>query len=149
MEQQDGERDQVVQRCKSHELRCKLLEKGENLTLALLLITAATHEAVQCQLESMEGGKHIVNTIRDSRREAQQQKGKESTKGSKLACYRYGTVGNFGRDPKSPARRKTCKKCGGADHLAQQCKTKSTKPAKPRHSGKSNNGKKKIRLCKT
>ena len=30
-------RDQVVQRCKSHALRRKLLEKGENLTLALLL----------------------------------------------------------------------------------------------------------------
>ena len=48
-------RDQVVQRCKSHALRRKLLEKGENLTLALLLATAATHEAVQSQLGSMEG----------------------------------------------------------------------------------------------
>ena len=34
-------RDQVVQRCKSHELRKKLLEKGEKLTLELLLSTAA------------------------------------------------------------------------------------------------------------
>ena len=58
----------------------------------------------------MEGGKHVVNSIHDSRREAKQQKGKESSKGSKLACYRCGTVGHFGRDSKSPVRRKTCKK---------------------------------------
>ena len=47
-------RDQVVQRCKSHALRRKLLEKGENLTLALILTTAATYEVVQSQLVSME-----------------------------------------------------------------------------------------------
>ena len=51
-------RDQVFQRCKSHALKRKLLEKGENLTLALLLTTAATYEAVQSQLASMEGGQH-------------------------------------------------------------------------------------------
>jgi len=48
-------RDQVVQRCKSHELRKKLLEKGEKLTLELLLSTAANHERGQLQLENMEG----------------------------------------------------------------------------------------------
>ena len=50
-------RDQVVQRCKSHELRKKLLEKGEKLTLELLLSMAANHERVQSQLENMEGRK--------------------------------------------------------------------------------------------
>ena len=49
-------RDQVVQQCKSHALRQKLLGKGENLTLALLLKTAATYETVQSQLASMESG---------------------------------------------------------------------------------------------
>ena len=48
-------RDQVVQQCKSHELRKKLLEKGENSTLELLLSTAANHERLQTQLENMEG----------------------------------------------------------------------------------------------
>ena len=49
--------DQVVQRCKSHEFRRKLLAKGKKLTLELLLSTAANHEHVQSQLESMENGK--------------------------------------------------------------------------------------------
>ena len=51
--------DQVVQRCKSHELRKKLQEKGEKLTLELLLSTAANHELVQSQLENMEGRKDV------------------------------------------------------------------------------------------
>ena len=45
-------RDQVVQRRTAHALKRKLLEKGENLTLALLLTTGATYEAVQSQLAS-------------------------------------------------------------------------------------------------
>ena len=68
-------RDQVVQRCKSHELRRQLLDKGEKLTLELLLSTAANHERVQSQLESMESGKNGVNAVR----EKQQDKTKEST----------------------------------------------------------------------
>ena len=102
-----------------------MLEKGEKLTWTFLLTTAATHEAVQSQLESMEGGKHTVISIRYSRRDIQERKGKESNQGSKQACYRCGPVGHFGLDPNCPARGKTCKKCGGADHFAQQCETKS------------------------
>ena len=91
-------RDQVV-RCKSHELLKKLLEKGEKLTLELLLSTAANHERVQSQLESMESGKNGVNAVR----EKQQDKTKESTSEvTKQACYRCGNVGHFGRDPECP-----------------------------------------------
>ena len=41
-----------------------MLEKGESLTLALLLTTAATHEAFQSQLASMEGGFDTGLTLR-------------------------------------------------------------------------------------
>ena len=86
-----------------------------------------------------------MNLIRDSRREAQQRKGKEPGKESKEACYRCGNVGHYGRDPNCPARGKTCKKCGGANHFAQECKTKSPKAAKPRSGGKLKDTKKKVR----
>ena len=137
-------RDQVVQPCKSHELRRKLLEKGEKLTLELLLSRAANHERVQSQLESMGNGKNGVNAVR----EKQQDKTKESTSEvTKQACYRCGNVGHFGRDPECPARGKTCHKCGGAD----QCKTtKATKPPKPRRGWKpkGNNQKRKSGMWK-
>ena len=81
-------RDQVVQRCKSHELRKKLLEKGEKLTLELLLSTAANHERVQSQLENMEGKKDL-NSVRDK----QEDKGKEP---DKRTCHRCGKVGHLG-----------------------------------------------------
>ena len=126
-------RDQVVQRCKSHELRKKLLEKGEKLTLELLLSTAANYERVQSQLESMESGKD-VNFVRDK----QQEKGKEPVK---RACYRCGKSGHFGRDSECPAKGKTCHKCGGADHFGSQCRTKTAKPPKPRR-GEKTKGKK-------
>ena len=105
-------------------------EKGEKLTLELLLSTAANHERVQSQLKSTESGKNGVNAVR----EKQQDKTKESTSEvTKQACYRCGNVGHFGRDPECPARGKTCHKCGGADHFGSQCKTtKVAKPPKPR-----------------
>ena len=47
-------RDQVVFKCKSVELRKKLLEKGEKLQLKDVLAIAATQEAVESQLRSMK-----------------------------------------------------------------------------------------------
>jgi len=98
-----------------------LLEKGEKLTLELLLFTAANYERVQSQLENMEGKKD-VNFVHDK----QEDKKMES---AKRACYRCGKVGHFGRDPE-------CHKCGGVDHFGSQCKTKTVKPPKPRREEK-------------
>ena len=41
---------------------------------------------------------------------------------------RCGKLGHFGRDPKCPARGKTCHKCGAADHFGSECKTKNKAP---------------------
>ena len=53
-------RDQVVQQCTSHELRWKLLEEVDALTLNVSHKTASSYELVQAQLESMKGVKALM-----------------------------------------------------------------------------------------
>ncbi|XP_022777877.1 uncharacterized protein LOC111319348, partial [Stylophora pistillata] len=118
-------RDQVLQRCKSHELRKKLLEKGEHLTLELLLSTAANHELVRSQLENTEGKKD-VNFVRDK----QEDKGKES---AKRACYRCGKVGNLEETLSVPPKEKLAI---SAEELTILVQTKTAKPPKPRREEK-------------
>ena len=71
----------------NHILRKKVLEKGDKLTLQLLLSTAANHERVQSQLENMEGRKDVNSVLNK-----QQDKEKES---AKRACYRCGKGGLY------------------------------------------------------
>ena len=71
--------DQVVQRSASHELRCKLLEKGDTLTLHVLLKTAESYEAMQAQLESTMSKTANVNQIRDSCERKHHCKGKKKS----------------------------------------------------------------------
>ena len=83
-----------------------MLEKGDTLNLDVLLKTAASHEAVQVQLESMKSKASNVNQIRDSRENKHHHKGKK-TLGENKTCYRCGHTGHFGRDPECPAKGKT------------------------------------------
>ena len=71
--------DQVVQGSMPHELRWKLLKKGDTLTLHVLLKTAASYEAMQAQLESMMGKTANVNQIWDSCESKHHHKGKKKS----------------------------------------------------------------------
>ena len=51
--------------------------------------------------------------------------GKQKRKKNGIQCYRCGSSGHLGRDPKCPAKGQTCRKCKGKDHFASVCKTKS------------------------
>ena len=53
--------------------------------------------------------------------------GKQNRKNNRIQCYRCGSSGHLGRDPKFPDRGQTCKKCKGKDHFASVCKTKPKK----------------------
>ena len=90
-------RDQVVQRCTSHDLKWELLEKGDTLTLEVLLKTAASFEAVQAQLESTKSKGITVNQVCDSSANKHHHKGKKTSGGpGNKACYRCGNKGHFG-----------------------------------------------------
>ena len=61
----------------SHELRQKLLEKGDTLTLDVLLKMAASYEAVQGQLDSMKSKTANVIQIQDSGESKYHHKGRK------------------------------------------------------------------------
>ena len=109
-------RDEILQKCKSNDLRRKLLEEGAGLTLARTLELAQQCEKVGAQMASLSlqstqhssSNDHPVNRIapttnsRDQRprnlRRPSVIPQKEST------CYRCGKTGHYSRDPSCPAR---------------------------------------------
>jgi hypothetical protein len=107
-------------------------------TLARTLTIAEHYEKIDTQLKAFPGqdaGKETVNRVYEQSKpkgknpgvkseDKSKARGKKPSKG-KQACYRCGTVGHFGRDPKCPAKGTTCHKCNLPDHYAKMCKTKS------------------------
>ena len=60
-------RDQIVSKCRSNELRRKLLEKGQTLALQTLQEIARNYEAVKRQTPSMSLSSVSVNRVDDRR----------------------------------------------------------------------------------
>ncbi|CAC5404852.1 unnamed protein product [Mytilus coruscus] len=124
-------RDQIIDKCLSHHLRRKLLEKGRTLTLANVRSIAKAMEDSERQAESIEG-QGQVNMI--------QSKGKQYGKNSfnsgnksfnsgnkstcTATCYSCGRESHIRTDPSCPARGKKCRKCKIVGHFDKVCKTK-------------------------
>ena len=136
----DQIRDQIISTCRSSELRRKLLEKGQALTLKELQDTARTFEAVKRQSRSMSSHFDQANVNRvvetqtsrspygrgrgASRQPKPENKKKEPQSGGG-ECYRCGRHGHFAKDQNCPAKNKTCNKCHQTGHFASVCKTDS------------------------
>ena len=113
-------RDQIISKCRSNELRRKLLEKGQTFSLQTLQEIAWNYEAVKRQTQSMSLSCVSVSRV-DSRRT--RRNGRDTTL-SGGECYRCGRRGHFSRDPLCPARGKECLKCSQVGHFTNVCKTK-------------------------
>ena len=113
-------RDQIISKCRSNELRRKVLEKGQTLTLQTLQEIARSYEAVKRQTQSMSLSSVSVNRVDDRRT----RRNSRDTTLSGGECYRCGRRGHFARDPLCPAREKECSKCSQVGHFANVCKTK-------------------------
>ncbi|KAK3717696.1 hypothetical protein QZH41_001100 [Actinostola sp. cb2023] len=132
-------RDQIVHKCKSVELRKKLLEKGEKLQLKDVLRIATTLEAVQSQLRTMKdvstGSEDTVNRVQARKSQAKGDHDDEMTDRSdrqvdrrdkrKVECYGCGRKGHYSRDAQCPAKGKTCNHCGKPGHFANKCREKN------------------------
>lgn len=135
-------RDQVIEKCRSHKLRVKLLEKGETLTLDQLRMIAKTMESVNEQAKQMENKSSMspaasgVNRVREFKGTQSKQ---AKTGNASDGCFRCGKMGHYAKDKSCPARDKTCHKCHFKGHFAERCKTdfnkKKQKRGKP-HKGR-------------
>ena len=120
-------RDAVLCKCRSDYVRRKLLEERAELTLARTLEIAEQCESVDRQMShlSVSGpSKEDANRVYET---PERPHGKQNRKKNRIQCYRCGSSGHLGRDPKCPARGQTCRKCKGKDHFASVCKTKPKK----------------------
>ncbi|XP_054757939.2 uncharacterized protein K02A2.6-like [Lytechinus pictus] len=149
-------RDQVVEKCSSHKLRTKLLERGAGLSLRELRVIASTFEATQTQSQHMMDR----STSRASAEVRAVQAGglgrarhaasdRPSSKTGK-SCYRCGKTGHFAKDDNCPARKQQCNKCGKTGHFAICCKSVADTEAQDRrkNDGKTGHFKKKSKKSK-
>ena len=120
-------RDQVIEKCRSHKIRTKLLIKGHDLTLDQLRTIATTVEMTDKQVKEMDSGTHVnVVQRRHERYDKTVQHGGKGTEpvAPRGKCYRCGRPGHFAKDKDCPARSRECNKCGYSGHFASCCKTK-------------------------
>ena len=117
-------RDQVIEKCRSHKLRTRLLEKGPDLTLDDVRTIARTLEGAEKHAREMEGA-YGQGTNTASVNRVQQRKFTPRSQGAKPGgkCFRCGREGHFGKDPSCPAKGKSCNKCGKIGHFGIVCKT--------------------------
>ena len=93
--------DQVIEKCSSHHLRRKLLEKGKDLTLVQLQTIARVLEASEQQANRMEGGgkadiAFVKQSAKYKRRPDPDSSRQASTgSGTNRKCFRCGSISQF------------------------------------------------------
>ena len=112
----------MIDKCRSHNLRKKLLEASGTLTLQ--------KEAAESQARLIENDSKGDNAhaLEDNQANYGTRKRGNS--------YRCGLEGHFARDPECKVRSVTCQKCKRTGHLTKFCRTKGedkTKKGNVRH----------------
>ncbi|XP_060806004.1 uncharacterized protein K02A2.6-like [Amyelois transitella] len=117
--------DQITEKCSLKELRKKILQTGDSITLDTIIFEANALEAVNRQLEDF--GKETNKSQEVNKVDL---KGTRSTGGnykkrrSNIECSRCGNRNHGSQDSKCPAKDKNCLKCGLKGHFRQFCRTR-------------------------
>ena len=122
-------RDQVINKCLSHELRRKLRQKGQPLTLQRLREIARAMEESEKQARSIEGGSDASNGVNSVDGKVDR---KEDLSTRNVKCFCCGNVGHKASDHQYPARGKQCRKETGQDILRQYEKQQAKLWPRPR-----------------
>ncbi|CAC5407295.1 unnamed protein product [Mytilus coruscus] len=111
-------RDQVIEKCRSHRLRTRRLEKDQGLTLDDVRTIAKTLEMAESILSKWRVQMGMVTT-----HQVVTEVSVELIKENQHNLDRT-NQGHFGKDPSFPAQGKICNKCGKSGHFGTMCKTK-------------------------
>lgn len=130
-------RDQVIDKCVSHSLRRKLLEKGRELILDQLLNISRVFEDSERQAHLIEG--KTVGTVNKLSDQKFKFKSGKPQRQALQKCYACGYEGHIKKDPKCPARDKQCRKCKNTGHFESCCQTRMN-PGKNMSSSSSGQG---------
>lgn len=112
--------DQVTEKCRSPELRKKILMLGDAVTIEKIIVEANTLEMVERQLHEFQRPAQNIGV------------NKIDIKVNKLDklqadCTRCGSKRHKADNSSCPAREKICIKCGFKGHFQKQCRTRAQK----------------------
>ncbi|XP_073959776.1 uncharacterized protein [Choristoneura fumiferana] len=127
--------DQIVEKGNSDELRRKILQKGDEMTLDKIIVEANALEAVNRQMEDF-GNKNVSQGIN----KIDVKQGSKTEIHKKQECTRCGNRFHSASDRNCPAKTKECFKCGSIGHYRNMCR--SSRKRKIEDDLKTNNKKK-------
>lgn len=114
-------RDQIVEYCSSDVLRKRLMEEGNDLTLARTLALANTHESVENRFKEMNN-RPLLNRVSNT---GYSKNRSYSGAQNSATTARCGNCGRHNSHPVCPAKGKQCYKCKQLDHFKPMCKLKN------------------------
>ncbi|KAK9729888.1 hypothetical protein QE152_g15675 [Popillia japonica] len=124
----DQIRDQVIEKCRSSQLRRKLLEKGD-IKLKEVSETARAYEAAEVQWSQMEGvSKSVTSTVnavthKDKKKiQTQHKETSEKKINNQRKCFRWGSDNHLANKCKYVKTK--CHLCAKSGHLMNMCLSK-------------------------
>nr|CAI5858814.1 unnamed protein product [Callosobruchus analis] len=114
--------DQITEKCKSKDLRRKILSSGDSITLNDIILEANALESVNRQMQKFEEtDKTLPSTSSINKLYIGS---KRPTNQERDGCSRCGNLKHDSQDPRCPARDLVCTKCNFKGHLRICCKSK-------------------------